>query len=183
MIHRPVLCFVGFSLCCSASALHAAAAEPVPLCQVVKHRLRGSVLVKGTAQSTKEGLIVEDPSCPVFRLGRIRIPTAVLVKVRSFASDDVKVKFSSVSPGISSPILDVVVGGEIECKETLDFQVTDDHKEVVAGNGYGEYGFWKCRIHNGRLEAMQVDAKAKARLHGQAIEQNRKVQKTLTPKE
>lgn len=161
MMHKSSVVRVGTSVLLLGAGFQAGGAEPLPLCRAISQQLGGRVSVKGTAQAMKEGLVVEDPSCPVFRLGRIRIPTAVLVNVRKFASDETKNRFAAISPGISSPLLSVVVSGELECKEKLRFQLTDDRREVVAADGYGQYGFWKCSMANGRLDAIQVRAKAR----------------------
>jgi hypothetical protein len=137
----------------------ASAEVPLDLCRVANTSSTVSVLLKGVGQSTSEGLIVPGSSCPVYTLGRIKIPAAVQVRVTSFSSDQLKVRFSEIQPSISSPLLRVVVRGDIECKANLTFQLTDDRKEVVAGNGYGSLGFWKCRMDNGRIEALEVSGR------------------------
>lgn len=141
------------------SVVPASAEAPLDLCQVANKSSSASVLLKGVGQSTSEGLIVAGSSCPVYTLGRIKIPAAVQVTVTSFSSDQLKARFSEIQPSISSPLLRVVVRGDIKCKANLTFQLTDDRKEVVAGNGYGSLGFWKCRMDNGRIETLEVSGR------------------------
>lgn len=134
----------------------AADSKPLGVCDAAKTQSPAQVLVTGTAQSTKEGLIVADLSCPVFRFRKILIPAAVAVKVRSFGSDQIKAQFSAISPSLDSPQLRVVVRGTIECKGALRFNISDDGRDVTGGSGYGAHGFYKCSMTDAKLESVEL---------------------------
>jgi hypothetical protein len=135
--------------------LDGAGDKPVGVCEAVNRPSQARVSITGLAQLTKEGLIMGDLACPVFRFHKVAIPAAVIVHVSSFGSDQVKVRFSAIKPGLDSPRLRVVVHGTIECQPALRFDVSDDGQDVTGGNGYGLHGFYKCKIEDGSLESLE----------------------------
>jgi hypothetical protein len=148
------------TLCCWAGLIllpriEGADRNPMKICEAVEHRAASEIVVAGLAQSTQEGLIMGDLSCPVFRLKGIRIPAAIVVTPRSFGTDEIKRQFSSIKPSLDSPRMRVVVRGIIECKNSLRFNVSDDRRDITGGDGYGVHGFYKCSISDGRLEVLE----------------------------
>jgi hypothetical protein len=137
---------------------NADAADRIPLgaCDAIRIQSPANVAIKGIAQSTKEGLIVGDLSCPVFRYRKIRIPATVIVEVRSYSSDQIKSDFLAIQPSLDSPQLRVVVHGTIECKEALRFDISDDRRDVTGGNGYGSHGLYSCRMTDGRIDSFEA---------------------------
>jgi hypothetical protein len=144
--------FLLLEICVCVAA--AADAVPVAICAATKNSPRLPILITGTGQYTSEGLVIGDMSCPVFRLGKVVIPAAVLINIGSFGSEDTKAQFSALRPGLDSEQIRILVRGTIECQNEIHFSISDDGKDVTGGNGYGAHGFFKCHMADARLERL-----------------------------
>lgn len=132
----------------------AGAGPPLTPCLAVKLNEPLEVQVRGTAEITPQGVLLADSSCPIIVSKTDKMPSAVLAQITSYASDDLRDRFSRLKQLKLFPLFTATVRGTIECKNKLEWKISDDGT-IMQADGFGPHGLVKCRMIRARLEAFE----------------------------
>jgi len=111
------------------------------------------VSIRGTGgKSSREGPILFDYTCPAATAEDFVLPTVVLVDTPKFSTQEIAEIFRNLS---EKSVYQAVIEGRLECRARFTVKRSDDG-DIVAGNGFGTLGLYRCRMTVGNFLVLHV---------------------------
>jgi hypothetical protein len=141
------------------------------VCEAARIRSQKSVVVRGTGGFTRDEPVLFDFGCPIAKFESEPMPTAIVLEITSFASNDDREKFNSLKNSLDRDNYDqaffqLVLRGSIECKPNITIPPLSDGGPGF-GDGFGHEGFYKCKVKNGKVLSFKEIVRPETRNHSQ----------------
>ena len=109
--------------------------------------------VRGTGgTSGRDGAMLFDYTCPAATENDFILPTVVFLEQPKFSSAQIAKAFETLS---EKSVFQSVIEGRLECRAPFTVKKADDG-DIVAANGFGPSGMYRCRIRGGMFISLQV---------------------------
>jgi len=121
------------------------------VCDCIDVKARDKAVVRGTAQFTRDGLVLFDSTCPSAVTDKDRLPMLVLIDISGFFSEtDQRLFNKKRSMPRPTAFFQVVAEGDLKCQVNFVYELADDG-DLVQGNGFGSYGLIKCKVEKAKV--------------------------------
>lgn len=126
--------------------LFAADNRPVTVCDI--HSAKGRVTIRGVGGQFRDGPVLFDYTCPLATANGFVLPRSILIDNHDDSPQD-----QHSAELKDSVLFQAVIEGDIECREPMTIQRSDDG-DIVGGNGFGSLGLFNCRMKKVRVKVI-----------------------------